>query len=209
MTPNFNSTTGVRYGVIATNSLDPDLVDDLFYGPQATNVTEEEAYAEAKAEIKSEYLALVDEAKISATESGADREPNFDPELYQERWFEDKGYKYDDEESFIDIKLRNYFDGLQIEEPTITGTYEGVTYQIGELGGASMLWVIEGPEGNARSLCSPCVPNAADLDRGFVLDSEIEGGDAACAALGVSAADHENGFPCYCVPREWLAKELL
>ena len=186
----------MRYGVIACNNLNEDLVQELFYGRQATNVSEDEAYAEAKAEAEAEYLALVEEANDSATESGADRETNFDPELYQEKWFETKGHKYM-EEWFVEIRLRNYYDGLQIEEPTITGTYEGVEYRISWLGGAPLLWSLMGPIVRSRGLTSPCIPGAIDLDSGFIY--------ATCSYDNSVEARHQHQG--YGVPADWLAKE--
>ena len=190
MKPN-TAPDGTRYGVIACASLNQDLVSYLFYGSQATNVSEEEAEAEVRAEAEAEYEALVEEADISAAESGADRRPDFSRERFQENWFDLKGHEHD-KEIFVEIVLdRIHNQRHSIEEPTISGVYEGVTYEIGWLGGAPMLWVLQGPTGNVRALCSPCVPNAADLDSGFVLDSEPE-------------FTPGEGFPCYCVPRDWL-----
>lgn len=191
MLPNTNPITGVRYGVIATNSLNPDLVDTLFYGSQATNVTEEDAYAEIEADLRNQYEDLVDQARWAAAESGADREADFNAEAYEERWFEEHKYEHD-EDGFVERGFEDAQQDFYIEEPTITGTHEGGTYRIGWLGGASLLWVVEGPTGNARSLCSLCVPNAANLDSNYVLDSELD------------EDSQDNVFPCYCVPRDWL-----
>lgn len=190
--PNTNQETGVRLGVIACNNLNPDLVHTLFYGSQATNVSEEEAYAEAKAEAEADYEHLVEDADESINNSGL---IEYDREREREAWFEIKGHEYD-KEIFVERYLDKFNDRCcGIEEPTITGTHEGVTYQIGWLGGAPILWVFQGPTGNASSLCSPCAPNAADLDSEFVLDSEPE-------------FTPGEGFPCYCVPRDWLDEEI-
>lgn len=201
---NVNPETGIRYGVISMNSLDPDLADDLWFGPDATNVSYDYAYAEAKAEEEGKYEAHLEEAEIAANET----DPNMseeDFETFIENWFEERDIEYC-KELFVDRALDQFSDCCQIDEPTIEGIYDGVEYQITWLGGAPLLWVLKGPEGNARQLCSPCVPNAANLDDGFVLDSELET-DPECNAVGVSREDHENGFPCYCVPRDWLFKE--
>ena len=197
MTPNVNPTTGVRYGVIACNNLNQDLVQELFYGRQATNVSEDEAYAEAKAEAEAAYETLIEEVSISAAESGADREGDFDSEACEEIWFETNGHEYD-KDTFVERYLDKFNDRCcGIEEPTITGTYEGVEYRISWLGGASILWVIKGPIVRSRSLTSPCVPGAIDLDSGFIY--------ATCSYDNSVEGRHQHQG--YGVPRDWLFKE--
>lgn len=73
---------------------------------------------------------------------------------------------------------------LEIDEPNIAGTYDGVRYEISWLGGAPLLWVLESPHTGQFVLCSPCCPQACDAD------SPIAG-----------------GFTGYAVPEEWLSKE--
>jgi hypothetical protein len=182
--PNYNPDTGLPYGVISCHSLADWCLEDLFYGPGARNLSEEQAYADAKAEIERELRWEIDDGKHSAAD-----EPDFDFE--------------DEVEHRLEQAMQN---GCEIEEPVIEGECDGVKYRISWLGGAPLLWSFSGPEGNARCLCSPCVPGAADLDSGFVLDSELEGGPE-WAEIGVSEFDHDNGFPCHCVPRGWLDKE--
>ena len=99
--------------------------------------------------------------------------------------FQDIEDPEESEEEYVDRAVENAEIEIEIEEPTIAGTYEDVKYQITWLGGAPLLWVLEGPVGTARSLCSPCVPNAADLDSGF--------------EIGVGL-----GHECYVIPKEWL-----
>lgn len=196
---NTNPDTGIRYGVIALNSLDPYVIDDLWYGPDAVNVTEDEAGRYARADLEMEWDQLREDAEIAASET----DPNMsdaEREDFVERWLNDnKGVP--DRETYIEVCMQEFWDQCQIDEPTIEGTYEGVRYQISWLGGAPILWVFEGPLGFAERLCSPCVPGAADLDGGFKLDAEIP-----VDVDGYPMEDQE-GYPCYCVPRDWLAKE--
>jgi hypothetical protein len=195
---NTNPQTGIRYGVIACNSLDQDVVNDLFYGSGATDVSYEAAYEEAKAEAQREYASLLEEAAIAAAESGADREADYDPDEFIEDWFADNGHDID-EEQFVQDKLEAFSDMCQIDEPHITGTCDGVTYQITWLGGAPLLWVLEGPLGFVERLCSPCIPGAGDMDSSF------EPTDLKPDQVPV----HWDGYLCYVVPRDWLADESL
>ena len=88
-----------------------------------------------------------------------------------------------------DAVVQEFNDNYQNDEPTIEGEYEGVHYTITHLGGAPLLYVRlsshivddDAPE------CSPCVPNAGDLD------SYLAGG--------------RGNARCYSVPADWLAKQ--
>lgn len=184
---NINPDTGVRYGVIALRSLDPDLAHDLWVG--GVDNVYAGAYTEAKAEALHRLDLMYEDAEIAAAEvdgnmSAGDRE-DFIGRRVQAHL---NSLGAVDEEDFIEMALDEFSDCFQTDMVNITGTYEGVDYMITELGGAELLWVLKGPIGGVRSLCSPCVPNAGDLDSGF--------------EVGVTL-----GHECYVVPKSWLAKE--
>lgn len=178
MTANINPKTGIRYGVIACNSLDADVQDELWYGSGAVNVTEEAVYEEAKKEFAREWANALEEAGIAANE--------VDP-LMSEGTFKSfvdarmNNSKFgSDEEDYIDREME-YFDP-QIDEPLIEGTCDGVDYAILYLGGAPIVYIAESPHlVHVKSLCSLCVPNAGDLDSGFAYGSE---GDTYGPPLG-------------------------
>jgi hypothetical protein len=88
-------------------------------------------------------------------------------------------------------KLTQFAEMFQCDEPHITGKYDDIEYQVTWLGGAPLVWVLKGPIGSVNRLCSPCVPNAGDLDSGFI------GGDQ------VPPPDFK-GYECYVVPPNWL-----
>jgi hypothetical protein len=217
-----NPVTGIRYGVIACASLDPDLVQELFYGHQAVDLSYKAAYDEAKKQAEREADQV--EEEVSMDHPGCD-----DLGPWIEAVWERKGYQ--DRDDFISCELEKFSDMCEIDEPTIEGEYEGVKYQIGWLGGAPLLWVIEGPIGWAARLCSPCVPNAADLDGGFATGDYYVWVDGDCpdktpdleiarrwekdyldAGRETYIADADNlvvnetfAFTCYVIPRDWLA----
>lgn len=191
---NTNPETGIRYGYIACDSLNQDLVHNLFYGPQAKDLGYEVAYADAKVEAQREYANLIEEADISAADSGADRQGDFDRERSQEMWFEFKGHEYD-EETFVNGKLEWFSDLFENNEPTIEGEYKGVKYRVSWLGGAANLFIFEGPIVRARSLCSPCVPGAIDLNSKFIY-----------AGLSYDdSVEARYSYQGYGVPADWLA----
>lgn len=93
----------------------------------------------------------------------------------------------------VELALELYADNYQCEEPVTEGEYDGVKYHISWLGGAQILLVAEGPLGVAKALCSPCIPNAADLDSGF------------CPVMEEDHFDYRH--ECYIVPHGWLRDE--
>lgn len=192
---NTNPLTGLRYGVIALDSLDPYIVEDLWYGPGARNISEEVAAEELRKELKARYN--------DALESVLERADNrvFANIVEREDYIADemmgilKSPFIDTEQEYVDDAFERECD-FMIDEPWIEGTYEGVRYAISWLGGAPLLWSFDGPEAVAERLCSPCVPGAADLDGDFTLASEM-------LADGV---DYSAGYGCHAIPRDWLRK---
>lgn len=186
---NTNPSTGIRYGVISGNSLNPDVLHELMYGPNAVDMQYEQAYAEAKAGAHSRYDDAVEEAEIAASEvdpnmGGADRE------VFIEKWLDEAGYP----EDYVERELQEFADRYESDSFHYEGELDGVTYMVTTLGGAPLVWAIEGPVGVAERLCSPCVPNAADLDSGFLMEAEDEAG-----------LKGDCMYVSYVVPREWLA----
>jgi hypothetical protein len=199
---NTNPTTGIRYGVIAGNSLNTYVLDDLFHGDGAVDLSWQDAMAQLKSEISLEADAFEQELEEEIEDRIRKQmggEPVFafreavDAE-FEKIWDKHKGYP--DRDSFIDGEFERRSQDIDISEPTIEGEYDGVKYRISWLGGAPLVWVLEGPTGYCRSLCSPCVPNAADLDSGFQDEAD-------------PAVQDERAYDwyCYVVPADWLPKE--
>lgn len=184
---------GIRYSVYSFNALASWCNEDLFYGNQARDLSYEAALVELKAEAERAYVNLLEEAAISAAESGADREPGFSQDDYDEKWFEFKDHEYD-KEDYISIYVERQAENIQIDEPLIAGTLDGIEYEIHWLGGAPLLTCSKGLLGFGNRLCSPCVPGAVDGDAGYELTS---------IPLKDIHKDHD-GYLCHCVPRSWL-----
>ena len=62
-------------------------------------------------------------------------------------------------------------------------TDDGLKLELSYLGGAALIWVLESPHIAQVSLCSPCVPNAGDLN-----------------------SKNSGGFDCYDLPSDWFDK---
>ena len=172
MLPNINPVTHVRYSVFALNYLNPDVADELWYGPQAKNLTEIEVEKEVRAEVEADAEAIVEEVMIGIAETDY---ANLSNEAFVEAAvdaaFERLGY--DCKEGYIEYRVEREMEDAQIEEPTIEGEYEGVQYGISFLGGAPMLWVFQSPLIGKFALCSPCCPGATDGNS----EGEYEGYD--------------------------------
>ena len=172
--------TGIRYGCIYLNSLDGDTAQWLW--DDAENMSEAEAYAELKSEIERDAENIEDEVRIAVSERDYSMLAN---DRYMENEVESAYNRlgYDDRDDYIDTRLEREFERIQIDEPILSGTCEGVRYEISWLGGAPLLWVFESPIISKARLCSPCVPNAGDLNS---LDPD--------------------GYECYGIPADWYAK---
>ena len=176
---NINPDTGIRYGVINMNSIDPDVGNDLWYGPNATDVSYQGFIEEVTAEANAEYDHLLEVAE------GQLQEGETVEECMERQGYSERG---DYVAEYVESASDNYY----CDEPHIEGTYEDVEYQITWLGGAPLLWILKGPIGFANQLCSPCVPNAADLDGGFILEGE---------------PGEEDRYMCCVCPKDWLDQE--
>lgn len=181
--PNRDPDTGTRYGYISANSLDPDVVDEMMYGSQATDLTYQQALEELKATIEREAEHIEEEALIALGEvdyalrhSDAAQEDAIDA-AYTRRG-------YDDREDFIATRTEQESEHIQIDEPIHEGELDGVQYRTSWLGGALHVWAFESPHTGLYAECSPCVPGAGNLD---------------CPDV--------DGVLTYDVPADWRASE--
>lgn len=195
---NCNPETGIRYGVTNGTSLDPAVLHELCYGPDAKDLSYHHAYQEAKAEAEATLEAWLEEAEIAAAEAGADREIGFDRDQWNEWWFQSKGLS--DPVMFVEDELERFSDLYYCDEPNIEGVYEGTPYLITWLGGAILVYITGGIVGYADELCSPCVPNAADLDSGFHYREDLPEWYSPDECLPVR-------YECYVPPRTWLCED--
>jgi len=176
--PNYNRDTGIAYGVIAGNSLDPDVLNDLMYGADAVDETYEAAAREVRAEAEAHLSEIRAIARENLREVGDDLDEAYDAEV--ERLLDC------DPEDYVQVKLDELADNYQGEESNYSGELEGVKYEVSWLGGAIIVFITESPHTAAVRPCSPCVPGAGDLD---------------------SREPIGSGMVCYDVPADWRAKE--
>jgi hypothetical protein len=171
---NINPETGIRYGV--TNQV-PDWLWDESMGWECP------AYDEAVKETAIELMRdLIKDGTIPPNEvaefEGSDTLGGVLPEdMPQDDLFEyvDDHMTYEDMAKFMgdyyDCELGAACEDIDDSESTKMGEYEDEDYpgrpfklMLSYLGGAPLLWVLEGPVTISSVLCSPCVPGAVDLD---------------------------------------------
>lgn len=145
MTANIDEATGIAYGYISADALDPETVDQLLYGPQAVNLDYSAARGEFMAEARRDHR----EARLG-TDSECDDDSDGD---------------FDEHQAECDFN-----DEYQGEEETIEGAlecegYGKVHYCTSYLGGALNFFIFKSPFSTDKARrASPCVPNAGILD---------------------------------------------
>ena len=137
--PNTNLATGIAYGVISSQNLDPELVDQLMYGPQAKDLSYENWIDDRRNDLHSQIHGVLEDCGME--------NPDYLSQV------------------IVDGISDEDFGDYHNDEPLITGRYEGVRYGTCWLGGALNFFIFESsvvlddvPE------CSPCLPCAGDLD---------------------------------------------
>lgn len=172
MTANINPETGIAYGYISADSLHPDVVQTL--QDNGTDVYWDEALSEAKKEWANSEEVIKDMPFYCTDNNLGAYDKMDEDDQYRARlqYVRDNWDGSRAEYSFSD----NY----QPDEPIHEGEYEGVKYRTSWLGGALHVWVFFSPFTARTVACSPCVPNAGDLDN-------------------VGNGDYE----CYDVPPDW------
>jgi len=78
------------------------------------------------------------------------------------------------DEEAEDAADNEFSDGYQRDEDLITGTWDGVEYATGWLGGALHFFITKSPHTKHCAHCSPCIPGAGDLhSEGDVLTYDV------------------------------------
>lgn len=160
MAANIHPTTGIAYGVVDARNL-PYLLDDII-----SNGTDN-AYQEVHDEIVEALKAC------QTAEEFNHYVANCPYGLYGTAWpLEDDGdlSGVDFEEVASQLLQEWEYDGWDYDYET-----DGYKFHLGGLGGAPLLWVMESPFIAWCRGCSPCVPNAGDLD------NIVAGGDGMIA----------------------------
>lgn len=184
MSANINSETGIRYGVIQAHSV-PLLYDEIY------SCGTDESYLAWKKDRIAELLSLLqtkdaDELANYICEHGRREKARVTAEEIIKDLDDSEPTNDDAEAVFDNLDLNEQFECDESEYSY--EDKEGNQFLIGYLGGAPLIWCIKTNRVvHVKSLCSPCVPNAGDLDSGLT--------------------DDESGYACYGVPTEYEGDE--
>ena len=154
-TANINSETGIHYGAISGHSLDIDVLNSI--QDKAFDLEYDAAYKDhLKKLLWSASLIVMDDSLTVQQLIDKCEANDIDPDL-------------------------DYFaDNFDCCEPSGTIEHEELIVTFDWLGGCPLIIVNESPFTTFANPCSPCVPNAGDLDN---LDPD--------------------GIECYNVPENW------
>ena len=90
----------------------------------------------------------------------------------------------DDLDEALDEALDRFNDEYMCEESSYRLVQDGLELELTHLGGAPLVWVLKSPHTTRVRLCSPCCPNAGDLN-----------------------APDENGVEAFTLPAEWFLQD--
>lgn len=187
MTANVNPETGIRYGVIDARNV-PDLYDEII--TSGDNLAYECAVKELRDDIQS---AIDDADTIDDLVSDLGRiASNHTSDSHAKEIVADlDSDKYDDIDSFrddidIDYLVERLSEYWEFDECEYSYTDNEGRYLLGYLGGAPLIWVLESKYTTYARLCSPCVPNAGNLDH---------------------RTTEDDGYLCYSLDPEFLDQQ--
>jgi len=176
---NINTETGIRYGVISAYNAHWLLEEIYDYGENLT-------YQQYEEEKIKEISSILEDKDIEALKA-----------FIQENCFTYDMNVETEAKNIIEEELgaNSVYDRLGLNElfecDECEYGYEdpdGNQFLLGYLGGSPLIWCIKtNTIVYVKSLCSPCVPNAGDLDSGLT--------------------DEHNGYACYGVPTQYLENE--
>lgn len=152
---NIHPETGIHYGAIYGHSLDPDVLNAI--QDKVFDLEYQAAYKDHLKKLLQDVICLPDDLTIQQMIDKC-------------------------EANDIDPDLDYFAEDFDCCEPSGTVNHEGLIVTFSRLGGAPLIIVNESPFVTFAHPCSPCVPNAGDLDN---LDPD--------------------GVECYTVPENWKA----
>ena len=152
---NIHPETGVHFGAISGHSLDPDVLNDI--QDKVFDLEYQVAYKDYLKNLLQDVIGDYDDLTIQQLIDKC-------------------------EANDIDPDLDDFAVNFDCEEPSGTANHEGLIVTFTWLGGVPLIIVNESPFVTFANPCSPCVPNAGDLDN---LDPD--------------------GVECYTVPENWKA----
>lgn len=225
-TTNMDAETGIRYGVISQNSVHPESVDDIYFGPHSRDLAWEAGVEEAKQQIMRCYEEDLYEDKKGELKkvlknyvSGRFIEDRLSElmDLFSEMVSDPPGGKPNlpDVEHVWAVVEQDFNDNAGEHE--CNPLYEHDGYKITKCLDNDLM-ILKSPFFTYAQFCSPCVPGACNLDSPLDADLSDSGPystkeDTHTAnELSISAEDLRRdrakedmaSNKCYCLGGEWF-----
>jgi len=160
--PNYDSKTGIFYGVVAQNSLNSEVVQDILFGSDTTDLSYEEALKELNKNIEDHLGCLTDIYNLSVDIIGKHSLKYFlenrNLEKIKDILNHFKNHRYDQIRMILEEEFNNQYE---CDEPDFL--YESNGYKIINCLDSDLM-IIKSPFYTFAPECSPCVPCAGDLD---------------------------------------------
>jgi hypothetical protein len=211
-TTNIDETTGIRYGVISQHSLDPEALDEIYYGSHSTDLYYKRYVEEVmqriestlRAELPDDIGALytkIDDTGVKRHETICDALTSALGDMFNDRsmievheWVMSEV----DDTTILDelIKIakeaadEHMGDNYQGDE--IYPLYEDKTYTVTRCLDSDLM-ILKSPFFSNCSYCSPCVPGAGNLN------TVCEGGVKTYCLDETWFPDNKAPYPIYSV----------
>lgn len=185
--PNMDLETGIHYGVISYNSIMPEALDDVYQ--RGENLTYRAAVEEARKNLRAALLSLRDGDERPINDLLSDIVVARKVNEYRRAIIAEVDFDVNGSGEIVESDLNAAWDVIEQEwndryeenEDTYRLEENGYILETSSLG----LYVIKSPYWTETRLCSPCAPNAGDLDN-----------------------PEEGGVKTYCLGADWFDGEV-
>lgn len=164
--PNMDLETGIHYGVISYNSIMPEALDGVYQ--RGENLTYHAAVEEARENLRAALLSLRDGDERPINDLLSDIVVTRKVNDYRRAIIAEVDFDVNGSGEIVESDLNAAWDVIEQEwndryeenEDTYRLEEDGYILETSSLG----LYVIKSPYWTKARLCSPCAPNAGDLD---------------------------------------------
>ncbi len=163
--PNYDPNTGIFYGAIAQNSLNPEVVSDILLGSDTRDLSYEEVLNDLNFKIDNaiEFNSLEEMYQISKEVIGDHKLNKYRLELIREILNHFKNKRFGAIKDILESEFNNSYENPGSPD----FLYESEGYKIINCLDNYNFMILKSPYYTFAPECSPCVPCAGDLDSIF------------------------------------------
>jgi hypothetical protein len=161
--PNYDEKTGIFYGVVAQNSLNPEVVDDILFGSDTIDLSYEEAIRELNARVEDSLGCLKDLYNLASDIIGPHNPNNGKSEERNLETIRDilNDFKNHRIDNFKETLIEEFNNHYECDNPEFL--YEADGHKIIKCLNYDLM-IIKSPFYTFAPECSPCVPCAGNID---------------------------------------------